>query len=714
MRIETPLKDGWIFKKNGESTAVSLPHTWNAGDGQCPAYFRGECSYIRFLEKAETTTYLKFLGANLKTTVFINSRFVGGHLGGYSEFSFDITNFLTLENNKLEVLVSNADCTKAYPSIADFTFYGGLYRDVYLVLCEKTHFALEGGLKAAAVKEDGKWLIKAAAVVSGEDKNFQISYELKNQDGEPIKRIVGEIGSLSAHFEVEKPVLWQGLENPYLYTLTASLYDSGKQLDEITVEIGFREIYIDAEKGFFLNGKPLKIRGVCRHQDRAGAGNALLPEHHEEDIKIILESGANAVRLAHYQQSQYFYSLCDRAGLLVWAEVPVISKFSPKKQKNALSQLGELIEQSFNHPSVFCWGIQNEITLGGAPKKLKKYLSELNVQAHRLDETRYTASAQLSLCPKTSPLNSITDILGYNHYFGWYLGIAEDLDSWLDAFFKAMPKFKLCLSEYGAEGVLKYQSEVAAQGDYSESYQAEFHQKYLKIIDKYPNLWGSFVWNMFDFASASRNEGGTVGMNNKGLVTMDRAIKKDAFYLYKAHWSKEKFVHIAGRRHLNRPIGKTAIKIYTNLDFVELTVNGESIGTKSGEVTLFENVEIKAGENIVKASSGDYFDEIVLIGVAEEDKSYVLTDKGNTVVRNWFAPGEKRTDMLSADDRISDILKNKEAMELLSGLYGNLIKSPLLKLLGRFTVRRIASLKVLGFDKEAVELADRFLQTIKK
>ena len=277
-------------------------------------------------------------------------------------------------------------------------------------------------------------------------------------------------------------------------------------------------------------------------------GNAITEKQHAEDIKIILDVGANSVRLAHYQQNSYFYDLCDESGLLVWAEVPVISRFSPKRNENAEQQLVELIKQNYNHPSIFCWGIENEITIAGsANKKLITFLKHMHKVAKHLDPTRYTTCAQLTMCPVNSPLNHITDIIGYNHYYGWYMGSCDEINNWLDEWHRENPEGKLCLSEYGAEGITKYHSDSPVQGDYSEDYQAIYHEHYIKAINERDWLWGSYVWNMFDFGSASRNEGGVRGRNNKGLVTFDRKTKKDAFWLYKAYWSDKKFVHITAQ-----------------------------------------------------------------------------------------------------------------------------------------------------------------------
>ena len=433
------------------------------------------------------------------------------------------------------------------PQVADFTFYGGIYRDVSLIGVGKNHFDLDFyGAPGIAVTPE----------ISGDDAKITVDaycdgeVEFEISDGnEVVARAKASGKNPSAKLEIKDVHLWDGVDDPFLYTAVAKLIVDGEAVDEVKTRFGCRTFEIDAQKGFILNGREYPLRGVSRHQDRPHIGNALLPEHHKEDMDLICEMGANTIRLAHYQHAQYFYDLCDERGIVVWAEIPYISKHLEKGVENTKSQMKELVYQNYNHPSIFCWGIENEITIGGsASKRLITFLKRMNKLARYLDPTRYTTCAQLCMCPVTSPLNHITDILGYNHYFGWYMGSCNEFDKWLDEWHRENPEGKLCLSEYGAEGITKYHSDSPLQGDYSEDYQALFHEHYIKAINERDWLWGSYVWNMFDFGSASRNEGGVRGRNNKGLVTFDRKIKKDSFWLYKAYWSDKKFVHIAGEK----------------------------------------------------------------------------------------------------------------------------------------------------------------------
>ena len=490
-------------------------------------------------------------------------------------------------------------------------------------------------------------------------------------------------------------------------------------IDNIDKKIGFRTFFIDSEKGFFLNGKQMKLKGVCRHQDREKMGNGITEKEHAEDLDLILEVGANSIRLAHYQQNQYFYDLCDEKGILVWAEVPVISAFQIEKQENGKQQLCELIKQSYNHPCIFCWGIQNEITQeqsGARNKKLVPSMKELNSIVKALDPTRYSTCAQLSILDQKSPLNFITDILGYNHYFGWYDFGFEFLNKWLDEYHEDFPQIKLCLSEYGAEGLTNLHSATPTQGDYSEEYQCIFHENYLDAINKRDWLWGSYMWNMFDFGAANRREGGVVGKNNKGLVTYDRKTKKDSFYLYKAHWTDESFVHICGERFLNRVKGTADIKVYSNCKEVTLTANGKEY-TQTGDKTfIFKDIEITEGENIFTAVSGDASHSITVYGCDVADASYSLKDS-ESFVRNWARKSEEESkNYLSPQSTFKELLESEDARIMIDGkLNGDLLKIPGLKLL--YPMKIETALKIarkFGLSKNHYNLLTEYTYAIHK
>ena len=709
----------WEFEKEGVCSVVSLPHTWNGEDGQSKKdYYRGKCVYRKKLGRAHGVCYIEFNGANSVTEVFVNKRAVGTHRGGYSMFRFRIDGFLTEEDNLLEVFVDNTIVPEVFPTSADFTFYGGIYRDVNLVYAGDLRFSLDDGSRdgvyAVPRRVGDGWELDIKANVTGGGKDAVCVYELKDDAGNVVARDTRQSDMPACVLKVGSPRLWNGVEDPYLYTLCCTLVQGGETVDERKILVGFREIEFSSEKGCFLNGRHIKLKGVSRHQDREGIGNALTPKEHEEDIALILEVGANAVRLAHYQQAEEFYTLCDQKGLLVWAEVPVISIYAKARQQNAEEQLTSLIKQNINHPSIFCWGIQNEITLSGAGnKKMIAGLRRLNGIARGLDPSRPTACAQVAMTKPDTALNKLTELLGYNHYFGWYLQTVNALDKWLDDFHKKAPQAKLCLSEYGAEAVLGYYSDDPAQGDYSEGYQALFHEHYIDAINAREWMWGSFVWNMFDFGSAARDEGGVRGRNNKGLVTIDRKIKKDAFFLYKATWSGEEFVYITAKRYPCRAIGTTKVKVYSNLPEVTLTADGYQKTLKADRVFVFDDVPVKAGGNVVKVAAGKCVDEVTLQGVDELPQSYAMADGAPSQIRNWFGTdGTIMQGRFSVDDKVSEILDSKEAHDALKLLAGDIIDKWFVKLVRPFKVSTL--LKIARIDPQLRDVVNGFLQTIKK
>ena len=711
----------WEFEKEGVKSDVSLPHTWNGIDGQNGenGYYQGKCVYRKTLGKTDGICYIEFNGVNSVAEVFINGIPVGTHKGGYSMFRFRIDEYLVKAKNLLEVYVDNTIAPDVFPTSADFTFYGGIYRDVNLICVGKTHFSLDDGsrdgISAVPRKEGDVWKLDIKASVTGACDDCVCVYELKNADGETVAKTTRPSDKPDASLTIETPHLWNGVKDPYLYSLVCSVVRNAKTEDERTVNVGFREIVFTSDKGCFLNGEHIKLKGVSRHQDREKIGNALTLKEHAEDIDLILEVGANSVRLAHYQQAEEFYTLCDEKGLLVWAEVPVITIYSKARQQNAEEQLTSLIKQNINHPCIFCWGIENEITLSGGErnKKLIEGLRRLNDLAHTLDPSRVTTCAQVAMAKPDSQLNRLTDILGYNHYFGWYMQTVYALDKWLDDFHALNPDAKLCLSEYGAEAVIGYYSENPVQGDYSEGYQAIYHEHYIDAVNAREWMWGSYVWNMFDFGSAARNEGGVRGRNNKGLVTIDRKIRKDAFYLYKATWSDEKFVHITAKRYPQRLVGTTKIKVYSNLSEVTLKTEGYEKTLKADRVFVFDDVPVKAGENKIVATAGKYSDEISVNGTDTLPASYALGEGVPTLVRNWFGTdGSFKEDCLSVNDRVGTLLDNKEAQGMLRLAAGNTVNKWYVKLLRPFKVKTL--LRIAGIDPQMADIINGFLQTIKK
>lgn len=642
MRTRSVLTSAMFAKSGEEEHQVLLPHTWNASDGQDGGndYWRGIGRYrIKLPDPTPgKRQYIEFQAANHIATVFCNGQRMGTHKGGFSTFRFDLTEAMKEKENVLIVEVDNAP-GQVYPQSADFTFYGGLYREVSFIETEAAHFdLLKHGSDALFVTPYSSGKTRVDLFAKGAE-GCQIAVCLKDAKGQVVAEERTEAGEHTViKMEVEHPHLWSAVEDPYLYTCEAIILREGEKLDEAAVNYGYRSFHADPERGFFLNGKAYPLHGVSRHQDRQDKGWAISREDHEQDAALIKEMGANSVRLAHYQHDEYFYHICDREGFVVWAEIPFISQFMEGKEayENTISQMQELIAQNYNHPSICFWGIANEITIGGETEELYRNLADLNALCKKMDPGRLTTMAQISMVPMNSEHNYLTDVLGYNHYFGWYVGEVEDNGPWLDTFHAMNPDRALAMSEYGAENLLTWHSAAPENHDYTEEYASYYHHEMLKTFETRPYLWSTYVWNMFDFAADARDEGGVKGRNNKGLVTYDRKQKKDAFYIYKAYWTKEPFVYVAGRRFKDRAPEERNVTVYTNCDRVTLVVNGKETETKAvaDHAAVFENVDLKEGENQITAKAGECQDTIFLNGVKEHDFRYDLPE-GNEGA-NWF------------------------------------------------------------------------------
>ena len=737
MRSITQLTDDWLFTTSPQDTVpayapgadwttVTVPHTWNKFDGQDGGsdYRRCAAWYVRRFETGEqapgTLTYLQFQGAANIAEVYVNGVKVTEHRGGYSAFRVNVTSMLIPGENVLAVRVSNEERTDIYPQMADFTFYGGLYRPVELITVNPTHFDLDyhagPGVTVSSKPlqaADGTThaAIDVRAWVTNPEPGDIVNIAVLDEDGDEAASAAApaDSGKASVLIDLPNAHLWQGTKDPYLYTVVASIIRHNEVQDEFEVRHGIREYHMDPQRGFFLNGVLTPLRGVSRHQDRLGKGNALSLEDHVEDAYLIRELGANTVRLAHYQQAQEFYDLCDELGLIVWAEIPFISRMSsdPAAPENCRSQLTELIVQSFNHPSIVTWGISNEILIGGDSPQLVGNLRDLNDLAHRLDPTRVTTMAQVSTTPKDSEHNQITDILSYNHYFGWYGGKLEDNEAWLDSFHAMHPDRATGLSEYGCEGIISYHSDNPQCGDYTEEYQARYHEHMARIIEERPWLWATHVWNMFDFGCDARDEGGVKGRNNKGLVTIDRAIKKDAFYVYQAYWSTEPMVHIASKRFAKRASDAIDVRVYSNADEVRLLVDGKPFSEplNAHRIFVFHNVPLGDGFTRIEAvglidGEAAATDSTTFEKVAEPYAPYTFVDsEGGAGVANWFDDADLDAvdenapidpSKYSIHDTITQILKNKEAAQILanaaSSITGMRIRASMLGIMGNSTV----------------------------
>ncbi len=694
------MPDKWDF--------VNLPHTWNAIDGQDGEndYYRGKCFYVKELDREELCQadryYLEFKGANSSAEVFINGKSVAKHDGGYSTWRFDITDELT-DKAIIAVSVDNSENDTVYPQMADFTFYGGLYRDVNIIAVNNSHFDLDyygaPGIAVTPTVNGNNADVKVDVFLTNAKKEQEIVCRIYDADKNLIAKANENTDENEFNFTIENVHLWNGLKDPYLYTAEVLLCENGEILDNVSARFGCRYFEIDAQRGFILNGCEYPLRGVSRHQDRWGIGNALLPEHHKEDIDIICEMGANTIRLAHYQHDQYFYDLCDERGLVIWAEIPYISKHMPNARENTVSQMKELVLQNYNHPSIVVWGLSNEITMNGSDDDLLENHRILNDLVHEMDKTRLTTIAVVSMCDIHDPYIQIPDVVSFNHYFGWYGGDTSMNGPWFDNFHKEFPNIPVGMSEYGCEA-LNWHTSNPTQGDYTEEYQAYYHEELIKQLFSRKYLWATHVWNMFDFGADARNEGGENGQNHKGLVTFDRKYKKDSFYAYKAWLSDEPFVHICSKRYVDRVEDVTKITVYSNLPEVELFVNGKSIGKKSSKEHFFYfNVENK-GESRLTAIAGNCKDESFIRKVDEFNNDYRLKEKG--AVLNWFDITEI-DGCFSLNDKLGDILKVPEGAKLFSQMMHHMqngaqqasgfeMNDNMMKMMGGFTVLRLTNL----------------------
>ena len=739
------LKDNWMFVKEAENaadaaskkgTAVSLPHTWNAVDGQDGGndYHRGTCWYVTKFQKPEleagSQVYVEFLGASVIADVYLNGEAVAHHEGGYSTFRVNLTDKLQ-EENVLAVALNNADNNYVYPQKADFTFYGGLYRMVNLIVVPESHFELDyaggNGIAVTPTVEcdenrvpTGKASVKVETWVTGNADSVVITITGEESESKTVSVVDGHA---EATFELEHVHLWDGVDDPYLYHAKAEL--SSGDVTETT--FGCRSFDTDPEKGFVLNGRVYPLRGVSRHQDRTGAGNALSYEMHKEDMEIIKEIGANTIRLAHYQHAQEFYDLCDEYGMVVWAEIPYITMHMPNGRANTLSQMEELVVQNYNHPSIVCWGLSNEITAATpVDEDLLENHRLLNDLCHKLDKTRFTTMANVFMQETDSPLLEIPDVNSYNLYFGWYLGELEQNDEFFDEYHAKYPDRCIGFSEYGADANPQYQSTNPTHGDYSETYQTVYHEHMLKMIEERPYLWATHVWNMFDFAADGRDEGGKHGVNQKGLVTMDRKLKKDAFYLYKAYWNKEDaFVHICGSRYVDRKEDTTEVKVYSNQTTVSLYVDGTLLETQDGS-RIFRFAVPMTGEHEIVAKAGAEEDSIHIRKVEEANPDYVMGEIKDVI--NWFDDEPYKPECYSIKDKMSEIKASPKAGAILAELMaqapgaesrGDVAESVkdnpnLVRMMGRMTLESMLGHMKDSITEEQVKGLNRMLQQIKK
>ena len=699
--VPTAMPEKWYW--------VTLPHSWNNIDGQDGDndYFRGTAYYAKELDKMDLPEaeeyYLEIRGANSSATVYANGKEIASHDGGYSTWRVNITDVITAKT-LFVIAVDNAANDRVYPQAADFTFYGGLYRDINIIAVSKSHFDLDyyggPGIQVTPEIAGKNAKVEVEVYVTNKKEDQKIAYTLKDAEGNVVTKTISD--DTKVVLDIENVHLWHGRKDPYLYTAEAALVAGEEVLDHVVARFGCRTFKIDPDNGFILNGEEYPLRGVSRHQDRWGLGNALLPEHHKEDMDLICELGATTIRLAHYQHDQYFYDLCDERGMVVWAEIPYISAHMPTGRENTISQMKELIIQNYNHPSIVVWGLSNEISMKGSSDDLLENHRILNDLCHEMDSTRLTTIACVSMCSMDDPYVQIPDVVSYNHYFGWYGGDTSMNGPWFDEFHAKFPNLPIGCSEYGCEA-LNWHTSNPQQGDYTEEYQAYYHEELIKQLFSRKYMWATHVWNMFDFGGEARDEGGENGQNHKGLVTFDRKYKKDSFYAYKAWLSDEPFVHICGKRYVDRVEDVTKVTVYSNQPEVELFANGVSLGKQTSDVHFFYFEVPNAGESKLSAVAGDCKDESVIRKVEVFNDAYRLKEKG--AVLNWFDITEPEG-YFSLNDKLSDIMASEEGKMLFMQMFKQMMSSAdensmmggtemspeMMQMMGSFTVLRMVSL----------------------
>ncbi len=776
MTRRVPINDGWRFTKQpvdaGELASVTdfeqveIPHTWNATDGQDGGddYHRGRCWYVRAIEaphvKEGERVYIECEGVNSVANIYVNGAHAGEHKGGYSTFRFDITDLIRAGTNEIAISADNTHNEEVYPLYADFTFYGGIYRDVNLVITSPLHFDLcdfgSCGVYISQIEvssERAELEVRALVRNAQKASRAQVVVTLFDADGVAVataqtEGTINKSGSLATSLRVDAPHLWSTTD-PYLYTCRVELYESSSGddagatdrepaavlVDSIDIPTGLRFFRFDEEAGFILNGTATRLKGVSRHQDREGVGNALSREHQVEDMELIKEVGANSIRLAHYQHSSFFYDLCDQAGMVVWAEIPYISRTGTvdNYEENAVQQMHELIRQNYNHASIVMWGVQNEIGIFPDERPLHETVRGIAAVAKADDPYRPTTQAQVMLIDENDPANDETDLVAFNQYHGWYVGDTSGYETFIRRHRAARPSRSFAYSEYGAEGIITLHSDDPKVKDYTEEYHAKYHEEVMETFLKYDYIWGTYVWNMFDFGSDMRDEGGVKGRNNKGLVTFDRSVRKDAFYLYQSLWSPEPMLHIAAKRFVNRHTESIEVKVYSNQESVTLLHNGKQVepaDNGGGLPTVFRfTVTLGAGENEVVAKAGNLEDRTTFVRVDVQDESYVLPadERGKGIlnfdadenIQNWFdkpADGELEfpEGFLSIKDKIEDIIANPEGEAILREHFDALLQDKRFKMAKRFPFETIIGFKPDAFPPALVQVVNAKLNKVRK
>ena len=732
MTEQHPLMANWRFARlpspptappKVEMMPVSLPHVWNL---EAPAQ-TACCLYETEFSASPTSAneyFIAFGAVAGAARVFLNGTLLGEHRGGYARFVLAATAAIKSGENRLQVLADNTRYEDVNPLMGDFTNWGGIYREVTLIETGHAHFDLlhygAPPLEILRAEQNGRLCMNARTVNASVDA--EVLYTVRDAAGQEVASRRAPTSSAKTELTVENAHPWNGMADPYCYTCTAQLWQGSTLLDETSLSFGFRTVTLDAETGFALNGRPLRLNGVAKHQDFAGVGCAPSTTQIDKDFVLIQEIGANAVRLSHYQHPQYTYDGCDARGLVTWAEIPMLSMPDGNAAvlENAALQLTELILQNRHHPAVCFWGVQNEIAMMGESLEMYRGVKRLNSLAKELDATRITAAANLYSVKNNSQLNFLTDAVGYNIYFGWYYGELQDYTAFFEKFHAENPKIPLGVTEYGVDCNLAFHTDAPECKDYTEEFQCLFHERAYSAMQADSRLWGTFVWNMFDFSSAIRDEGGVKAQNSKGLVTYDRMICKDAFYYYKACWSAESFVHLTGRRYKNRCGETTTVKAYSNCPSVVLSVNGELLAQKEGHgVFLFENVPLTPETRII-ATAGACTDSMELYRVDTPDKSYTYANKGQgNKVSNWFKQQQAAVELFpegkySISDKIGDLLDNPRTLAVLEQELPKIMSDKRSRSMGGMTLLRILDYNAASVIEETVRRVNAKLNEIAK